>query len=160
MLSVEALMQAPQFAGLDRNAVERLWALGKVVQCRAGVEIFSRGHEASELLIIESGRVDLLFPLQVLGATKEVVVEHLGPGDVLGWSALINPYVLTLSARCVEACTMRAFARAALRAYLKEHPGVGHIMMENLAALVGHRLHHFQDLMIREVQTRIVGLFG
>jgi CRP-like cAMP-binding protein len=160
MLSVEALMQTPEFAGLDRDAVVRLWALGKVTQCRGGVEIFSRGHEARELLIVESGLVDLVFPLQVLGAEKELVVERLGPGDILGWSALINPYVLTLSARSVEACAMRTFGRAMLQAYLKEHPQVGHILMENLAALVGRRLQRFQELMIREVQTRIVGLFG
>ena len=157
MLSLEALGQTSLFAGIAQGCVEGLWALGKVTHHEAGDKLFDRGSEARDLLILESGSVDLFFPVPILGAVKEVVVEHVGPGDVVAWSALVSPYALTLSARCVESGEVRALARSALTEYLKSHPEAGYQLMRNLAGVIGRRLQDFQNLWIREVQARFAG---
>lgn len=160
MLNAEALGQSAFFVGIGSEFVAELWGRGRVAEYEAGARLFDRGDEARDVLVLESGSADLYFPVPVLGVTKEVTVERVGPGDVLAWSALVNPFQLTLSARCVEACVVRAFARDELRAHLRKHPEIGCLLMENLAGVVGRRLQHFQDLWIREVQSRIVGLLG
>jgi CRP-like cAMP-binding protein len=109
---------------------------------------------------LESGAAELFFPLSVLGVTKEIVVERVGPGDVLAWSALVGPYSLTLSGRCCEGCLVRRFARERLRALFEKRPSVGYAIMESLAAVVGGRLDQFQNLWIREVQSKIVDSLG
>lgn len=160
MLSIEELTQTPQFSGLDHGAVTELWTLGKDARFGAGETLFDCGSEAGHLLVLQSGAVELFFPVPVLGATKDVIVERVEAGDVLAWSALVGVHALTLSARCVEECTVRRFARDVLRAHLQAHPDVGHVVMRNLAAVIGRRLQNFQDLWIREMQARIVGMLG
>lgn len=157
MLTVDALNQISLFVGIDQRTAEDVWALGKVIHHEQGDQLFERGSEANELLIIESGSVALFFPVPILGAIKEVVVEHAGPGDLLAWSALVNPYTLTLSARCVESGAVRAFGREVLCDHLDRHSEVGQVLMRNLARVVGRRLQDFQNLWLLEVQAKIIG---
>ena len=155
MLSAEALGQISLFNGVGRDRVRDLWALGKVVRYEAGDRLFDRNSEARDLLILESGSVDLFFPIPILGAVKEVVVEQARPGDVVAWSALVSPHTLTLSARCVESGEVRALARESLVEYLAKSPDVGYQLMRNLAGVIGRRLQDFQNLWIREVRARL-----
>ncbi|MFQ5490515.1 MAG: Crp/Fnr family transcriptional regulator [Phycisphaerae bacterium] len=156
MLSVDALNQLALFVGIQQEDVEAIWALGKVVQHDEGDILFERGGEAHEVLVVESGSVALFFPVPILGAIKEVNVEYAGPGDLLAWSALVSPYTLTLSARCVERGQVRLLPREALVECLKGRPGAGYTLMTNLAAIIGQRLQDAQNLWLREVQARIV----
>lgn len=157
MLTVDALKQIALFVGIERAEVEAIWALGKVIHYNEGDKLFDRGNEASEVLIVESGSVALFFPVPILGAIKDVEVEHAGPGDVLAWSALVSPYTLTLSARCVESGQVRSLARDRLRDYWNDRPQVGLTLMNNLAGIMGRRLQDAQNLWLREVRARIVG---
>lgn len=157
MLTVDALSQISLFVGIDQETVQDVWALGRVTHHEQGDRLFERGSEANEVLIVESGLVALFFPVPILGAIKEVVVEHAGPGDLLAWSALVSPYTLTLSARCVESGDVRALGREALGDHLDRHAEVGHVLMKNLARIVGRRLQDFQNLWLLEVQAKIIG---
>lgn len=160
MLSVDALNQTALFVGISPEAVAELWSLGSDSNHQAGELLFERGGEARDVLVLESGAAELFFPLPVLGVTKDVIVERVGPGDVLAWSALISPFSLTLSGRCTEACVVRRFVRRDMKNLLEAHPRVGYTLMENLAAVVASRLEHFQNLWIREIQMKIVGSLG
>jgi CRP-like cAMP-binding protein len=157
MLSVESLKEVSLFRGIAQDIVEELWALGRVVHYVEGDKLFDRGHEADDVLIVESGSMALFFPVPILGAVKEVVVEHAGPGDVMAWSALVSPHALTLSARCVESGAVRALARNTLSDYLKDRPQVGYQLMRNLAGVIGRRLQDLQNMWIREIEARFVG---
>ena len=160
MLSIEALSQTPLFERIDRDAVAKLWSAGRETHHKVGELLFERGDEARELLVLGAGAAELFFPVPVLGVTKDVIVERVGPGDVLAWSALVSPFSLTLSGRCTEDCTVRRFARQALRDLMKDQPELGFSLMDNLAEVVAGRLEQFQNLWIREVQTKIVGMLG
>ncbi len=160
MLSIEAISQTPLFERIDSDAVTQLWSSGMETHHRVGELLFERGDEARELLVLEAGAAELFFPVPVLGVTKDVIVERVGPGDVLAWSALVSPCSLTLSSRCTEDCTVRRFARQALRGLMEGQPALGFVLMDNLAAVVAGRLEHFQSLWIREVQNKIVGMLG
>lgn len=143
--------------GIEQGAGEALWALGQPISYRAGDQLFDRGGQARDLLIIESGSIELFFPVPILGAVKEIVVERLGPHDVVAWSAVVSPHALTLSARCAAPASVRAFPRDRLLEHLREHPLAGYVFMQNLAHVIGRRLHDFQNLWIREVRARIDG---
>jgi|CXWL01.1.fsa_nt_gi CRP-like cAMP-binding protein len=151
-------MQTPLFARIDAEAIEKLWALGRSISYEAGQGLFDRGSEGRDFLVIESGSIDLFFPITILGAAKDVVVEHLGPRDAVAWSALVAPYTLTLSGRCTEPCRVRVFPREILLKYLQEHPDVGYVFAQNLAGVIARRLHDFQNLWISEVRSKMIGL--
>ena len=157
MLSVESLREISLFRGIAQDVVEELWALGRVVHYVKGDELFERGCEGNDVLIVESGSVALFFPVPILGAVKEVVVEQAGPGDVMAWSALVSPHALTLSARCVESGVVRALARNTLSDYMKYPPEVGYQLMRNLAGVIGRRLQDLQNMWIREIEAKFVG---
>ncbi len=157
MLSVESLKEISLFRGIAQDVVEELWALGRVVHYVEGDKLFDRGREAGDVLIVESGSMALFFPVPILGAVREVVVEHAGPGDVMAWSALVSPHTLTLSARCVESGAVRALPRDALSDYLRDRPEAGYQLTRNLASVVGRRLQDQQNMWIREIEARLVG---
>ena len=157
MLSIDALKRNALFVGVGQPDVEAIWAFGKVVSYSEGDRLFERGSEANEVMVVESGSIELFFPIPILGAVKEVVVEQAGPGDVAAWSALVSPYTLTLSARGAESGQIRTLARNKLDDYCKSHPQVGYAIMNNLAGIVGHRLQDAQNLWLREMQARITG---
>lgn len=157
MLSIDALKQNALFVGVEQPDVKAIWAFGKVISFSEGDRIFDRGSQASEVMVVESGSIELFFPIPILGAVKEVVVEQAGPGDVAAWSALVSPFTLTLSARGAESGQMRSLARDKLGDYCKSHPQVGYAVMSNLARIVGQRLQDAQNLWLREMQARIAG---
>src|SRR4030067_811499 len=59
---------------------------------RKGEALFEEGGRATHLLFLEAGEVNIVF---TLGSGNEVTVDTLVAGDVMAWSALLEPHVLT-----------------------------------------------------------------
>ncbi len=60
-----------------------------------------------------------------MGAAKppmQVTVDLITKGDAMGWSAVIEPYVYTLSARCIDDSKAIAFDGAKLREHASPSP--------------------------------------
>lgn len=157
MSNVETLARSALFRGMERADVEDLWQQGRTSDFAAGELLFQRESEGPDLLILESGTANLFFPVTVLGATREVVVEQAGEGDVLAWSSVISPFTLMLGARCVAACRVRALERRRFLEYLNARPKIGYAVMHNLVGVVAHRFQAFQNMWIRDVQARLIG---
>ncbi len=155
MSALESLTDAELFAGLSEEQCHAVAALARERKAAAG-EILSRfGDESTEFYLIRRGRVELTFPLQVMGETKEVRQQFLEPGRTLAWSALVPPHRLTMSARAATDVEMLAFERHGVRELFKRHPAIGYVVMSNLANVVAARLHELRALWVREVQRNV-----
>jgi CRP-like cAMP-binding protein len=140
----------------EDDAAEVL-ALGSRSRIPSGGELFRLGAEATNLYVIERGRISLTLPLRVQEREEDILVEERLPGQTVGWSALIPPHRFTLKATAQLETEVLAFSRDALLAHFAKHPLVGYVMTHNLASIVGQRLQVFQAMWLREMQ-RVVEL--
>lgn len=67
-------------------------------------------------------------------------VEVITKSEIFGWSALVESYVYTLSARCMTSCTVLAMKGIMLRKIMADDAGLGFELMKHLARLISRRL--------------------
>jgi CRP-like cAMP-binding protein len=143
--------------GLTAEESAEIRALGGRVSLAAGEKLFRLGSEADRLFVVERGRIALSLPMHVGGDEEEVLVEERLPGQAVGWSALVPPHRFTLTATAQLETEVLALPREALLAHFAARPAVGYVVMRNVAAITGQRLHVFQAMWLREMQ-RVVKL--
>jgi len=141
--------------GLSEEETATLLALGVPTAVGRGETLFRLGAAADALYVVEQGRIVLTLPMHIRDGEEQVVVEEKQPGDTLGWSGLVAPHRFTLNATAAVASELRAFQRAILLDHFRAHPAVGCRVMQNVAAVIGHRLQVFQTMWLREVQRAV-----
>jgi CRP-like cAMP-binding protein len=124
-------------SGMDPKHVEVITSCATSVRFPPDRLIISEGDEANTFFLITEGRVALeAFHLE-RGA---IVIQTLGPGDVLGWSWLVPPYRWRLDARALEETHAFALDGRFLRARCEEDPELGFELLKRFAAVVEQRL--------------------
>jgi CRP-like cAMP-binding protein len=99
------------FEQLSPDHQALLAATAREVRYPAGRLIFAEGSHADRCWLIRDGHVRLDVHVPGRG---EAVVQTLGPGDLLGWSWLVPPYLWQFSARAAEPVAAVEFDAAAL----------------------------------------------
>lgn len=155
MTMLETLRDGELFAGLSEEGCRAVEGLAQRRSHAAGEVLFRAGDPADELYVIRRGRVELTFPLVVLGETRETRFQSLEPGRTLAWSALVPPHRMTMSARASTDVELLVLERARLLDELGRRPDVGHAVMGNLSRVVAARLHEVVALWVREVQRDV-----
>lgn len=122
---------------LDPDLRERLTDLGRVRRYEPGAELFREGEEANQFGIVRSGRVALRVLVPERGMVTILSVE---PGDVIGWSALVQPYRWTSTAEALEPVEVVEFEGAALRGLLRAECRFAMLVYPRLLQAVTRRL--------------------
>jgi CRP/FNR family transcriptional regulator, cyclic AMP receptor protein len=148
------------FGGVDDSALERLTAVGRLVSAPSGTMLFKLGDNAEALYVVLQGRVALRLPMQIRSVQQEITVDEKGPGDLVGWSALVPPNRSTLGARAVIDSELMLFPASALAAALREDPAAGLQVMSNLATVVGRRMHLVQAMWVRELERLVTARYA
>lgn len=154
------LLQSAVFEDISEEVVEGLCSRGRVVSFDAGQKLFERGESADELIILQSGVVELLFPVQIMGVSRDVTMEVKQAGDIVAWSSLVKPYRLTVSARCASTGTLTSVSRQELLAFFETDPKTGYLFMRNLAGVIGRRLQAMQTLWAHDLQASAAKRLG
>jgi CRP-like cAMP-binding protein len=141
--------------GLSSAEMDQVLGLGTRLTVPSGTSLFHLGDPADRLFLTERGRIRLTLPMQVRGKEEEILVEERSPGQIVGWSALIPPYRFTLTATAPLETEVIALPRETLVDYFAAHPAAGYKIALNLAVVIGHRLHLFQTMWLREMQRNV-----
>lgn len=142
--------------GLSAAEAAQVLELGTRVIVPNGTSLFQLGDPAYRLFLVERGRIKLTLPMRVREREEDIFVEERGPGQAVGWSALIPPYRFTLGATAAALdAEVIALPREALLQYFAANPVAGHKIAVNLAVVVGHRLQLFQTMWLREMQRTV-----
>jgi CRP-like cAMP-binding protein len=149
------VINADLLHGLPPNEAECVLALGVRGVLTPGQELFHLGQTADSIYLVTRGRLRLTLPMQVLSRQENVLVEERSSGETVGWSGWIPPYRFSLSAAAVLETEVIAFSREALNRYFESHPETGLAVWQNLASIVGQRLHLFQAMWLREMQRMV-----
>ncbi len=151
----ESLRAAELFDGLDTAKLTRLDAIARKRSLECGDYLFLLGDSAQYVSLVVRGLVDLCLPIQIGGVVKDITVEAVGPGKVIGWSALVRPYRFTLSARAAAPTEVLAFGRLDLEQLFAADPGIERVVRTGISELMAVRLTMFQALWARELQRAL-----
>ncbi len=109
----------------------------KLVIYDAGALIFRENAAAEDLLLILSGSVAL--EMNVSGRGKVRLIS-LGPGDWVGWSALMGGGQMTTSALALSITHAAKFSAIELQQMCDQNPDIGYPLMKCVAQSLANRL--------------------
>ena len=141
------------FQGLSQTQIERITAITQEQQFKKGQWLFNEDQEAFNLYLVKTGAIELVIKVE---DTIEIPIAIVRPDNgCLGVSALIEPYLYSLSARCLDDSTLLAISKTQLEELMKTDPDMRCILMTNLAKKLLDRLKesrqevkiHFMNLV-------------
>lgn len=105
MIAPKMLHPIPFFDFLTDSQRKSIADISDVYSYQASEVIFREKERARDLCILVQGSVELFFTVEVEyhpELRKELLFSVLGPGELFGISALIEPHILTSSARAAK----------------------------------------------------------
>lgn len=101
------------FADLDHPDLDSVAAIAHVRELETGTQLMTEGRQADQLYLLVKGKAAVK-----AGSSegREVHIDELGPGEFLGWNAIIEPYIYVASAWTTEPTEVIAIAGDELRA--------------------------------------------
>lgn len=144
------------FRGLTVAECDPFVALASARTVPKGAYLFRLGDTAESLFVVRSGVVELTMPLAMQSGDREVVVEEARAGDTVAWSALVEPFRCTMSARAGTDVELLVFPPRALEAAIAVHADAGVRVLTNLAKVIARRLQVTHAMWTREVQRVVI----
>ena len=141
------------FEGLSQSQIERIIAVTQEEKFKKGQWLFNEGQEAAHLFLVKDGAAELVIKVE---DTIEIPIAIVRPNNgCLGVSALIEPYRYSLSARCLDDCTLLAISKTQLGDLMNADSEMRCVIMTNLATKLLNRLKetrqeiklHFMNLV-------------
>ena len=141
------------FQGLSPSQIEQITAVTEERQLKKGQWLFYEDQEAEHLYLVKDGAVELVIKVD---DTIEIPIAITRPDNgCLGVSALIEPYLYSLSARSLDDSTLLTIPRTRLDDLMNADPDMRCIIMTNLSKKLLNRLKetrqeirlHFMNLV-------------
>lgn len=137
MISPQILRRYPYFAGISEESLTQLAMIGEEKTVPADTVMFREGDPANYLSIIVKGEVNIQY---VLGEDELRTVDTLVEGDLLMWSALVEPYKATAVGTTTKDTHLVRIDATKLRTLCEHEPILGYRLMTQVAKLLAHRL--------------------
>jgi CRP-like cAMP-binding protein len=137
MISPEILRRYRYFAGLSEESLKAIAMIAEEKRVPAGQRMFHEGDPATYLYVIQKGEVNIQY---LLGDGTLRTVDTLVDGDLLVWSALIEPYKMTAIGTATKDTRLVAIAAPRLRELCEKDPLLGYRLTTQVARLLAHRL--------------------
>ena len=139
MISYETLKEFTLFKGVNDEVLKDIAKLCRERSYSEGDSCFLQGRKATELYFCRSGTVDVTVQVREPWG-MEVTVHTARAGELFGWSAMLEPYVYTASAKCQERTKVICINRSDLIDFFGKKPEAGYLVMTNLGAVISSRL--------------------
>jgi CRP/FNR family transcriptional regulator, cyclic AMP receptor protein len=152
MTKKEALKDCRVFLGLNDGELDQVVGSAIEKQYEAGDVIFREGQNADELVVLQEGRVALQMTLpKVEGQLgHRITVDIVNKNEIVGWSTVVEPYVYTFSAVCLQKVNVLSINGTKLKVILREHPEIGYKVVTELIKVVASRLHDTTRVLVSE----------
>ncbi len=137
MISPETLRRYPYFGGIGEDSLKQVAMVADEVTVAAGTRMFNEGDPAQYLYLIVSGEVNIQY---LLGNDELRTVDTLVEGDLLVWSAMIEPYKTTAVGTTTKETHLVRISAPKLRELCEQDPMLGYRLAIQVARLLAHRL--------------------
>ena len=140
-----AIYESDLFKGVSQRFITKVAQGAEEITYKKNDVIFRRGEEASHFYVLFQGDVHI-----EIGETEGATLAVNRPGEVFGWSALVEPYVYTAIAKCMQQTKVLRITRNLLEAAIREHPDEGLSVLKNLTGIVAGRLRFAYRQLVPE----------
>lgn len=144
-MPVEAFDQLDLFHDLTPQQRAIIRPLFTLHEYGAGTTIFNQGEPTHSLYLVLEGTVVIQYKPEDGPA---LIVSHIQPQGVVGWSAALGSPQYTSSAMCATVCRLFSVRSADLRRLCVEHPDTANVLLEHLAAGIAERLRNTHEQVI------------
>lgn len=145
MVPADTLKNLELFEGLSELELKKLEGISDLVEFSKGSFVFTENEEARKLYAVLEGKV----AVQLETGRHQAAVVHIAvSGEAFGWSAMVQPYRFSASARCVEDSKVVTVDGESLRGFLKDDCHIGFVIMEKLAQIISNRLRDMRLQLI------------
>lgn len=152
MIPISLMKEFSFFKEFSNDQLIKLESLAKEEKYQAGTQLYSNGDPARCLYLLQEGKV-ALFMENYMGPGKppmQVTIDIVAKGESMGWSAVVDPFVYTLSARCLEDTKLIAFDSLKLREMMDNDCPLGYRVMQAVAKVISLRLTHTRIILVGE----------
>jgi CRP-like cAMP-binding protein len=111
--------------------------MGSTVKINKGEWLFEQDEFADTLFIIQQGQFSMVKQFR---ENLEDKLPALGPGEILGWSALVPPHFYTLGAIADTESLVLAFDGKRLLDIMENDKEIGYYVFKDISELIGVRL--------------------
>ncbi len=137
MISPETLRRYPYFGHASDERLRQLAMFSEEQIIPAGTTIFSEGDKSDYLYILVDGEVDIQY---TLGSGELRTVDTLVPGELMMWSALVEPYKSTAVGTTRQETKVISIRAEDLRNLCHEDHEMAHYILLSLVKLLATRL--------------------
>ncbi len=137
MISPEVLRRYPYFAKVGEESLKKVAMIADEMAAGTSKVLFDQGDKADKLYIIIDGEVDLQY---TLGSGELRTVDTLVAGDLMMWSALVEPYHSTATGTVKKDTKLIAIDGAKLRELCEQDHDLGYRILLSLTQLLATRL--------------------
>jgi CRP/FNR family transcriptional regulator, cyclic AMP receptor protein len=135
----------PFLAGMNQMQLALLTDCAMATHFQKGQTILCEGEFANRFYLIETGKVVLE---SGEGFGDPVIIETIGPGNLLGWSWMFPPYVWHFTARAAEPTDAIFFYGTILREYCERDPSLGYELFKRITPIMLKRLQAARRKML------------
>ena len=137
MISLEVLRRYPYFAKVSEESLKKVAMAADEFIVPAGATLFTEGDPADKLYILLDGELDIQY---TLGSGEKKTVDTLVSGELMLWSALVEPFRSTESGKLRKDSRLVAIDGKKLRELCEQDHSLGFRMMNSVAQLLATRL--------------------
>jgi len=142
---LEVLRKCDLFRALANEPLSVVERLCTAEEFEPGAIMCKQGAKADKIYVIEDGVAGIILEV---GQLTQRQVQAAANFDVVGWSALIEPYVFTATVKAVEKTRALAFNARELGRLLRDRTDIGYKVGPAVAYIVAKRLHHAYNQLL------------
>ena len=152
MISVDLLKNFGLFEGFSDGDLKKFADIATEEFYKAGTQLWKKGDTAKSLLLLVEGKVLMTLDVETGPNTPpiRVTVDIVTKGEGLGWSAVVEPYLYTRAARCLDDSKVIAIDAAKMREILNGDKALGFKFMHAIAKVIRDRLSHTEIILVGE----------
>jgi CRP-like cAMP-binding protein len=153
------------FSDIPQEHLSEISQLGKVSEFDLNQTIFQDGEKAFDLYGVVDGEVELSIAVRdkisktdiqyeeyiqtrIETIENDIIVDSIEPGEIFGWSALINPKLFTTTAKCSKPAMIFSLPADKLKSIFDKNTQLGYVFMEQLSEIISQRLRARTDSLI------------
>jgi CRP/FNR family transcriptional regulator, cyclic AMP receptor protein len=140
-----AIYESDLFKGVSQRFITRIANGSEEQTFKKNAVIFKAGEQASFFYVLVQGKVQA-----EIGEEEKATLAVNRPGEVFGWSALVEPYVYMATAKCSQDTKVVRVSRDLMEAVIKEHPDEGMAVLKNLTGILVGRLKYAYHQLVPE----------
>ncbi len=149
MNTIEILRKCDVFHGLNDEQLQVVAKLCTPEVFEPGEIICKQDVRGDKAYIIEDGLVGIILEV---GPLSQRQVQSASASDVIGWSAMIEPYTCTATAKAIEKTRVLAFNGEEAHNLCLTTPEIGCRISRGIARVVAARLRH--------AYTQLLGVYS